>query len=56
MSYEQIFPLIASLALLIWLAPSVFRMDAAARQMSAKLAFGMVILGILVALVGFVAG
>ena len=54
MSLEQIFPLIASLALLIWLAPSVFRMAPATRELSAKAALGLIVLGVVIALAAFV--
>lgn len=56
MGLEQIFALIASLAVLVWLAPSVFRMPPAAREMTAKLALGLVVLGIVIAIGAFVAG
>ncbi|WP_169728319.1 hypothetical protein [Geminicoccus roseus] len=56
MRLEQIFPLIASLAILVWLAPSVFRMSPATREMTSKIALGLIALGILAALAAFVVG
>ncbi|HEX2529740.1 MAG TPA: hypothetical protein VHL31_26055 [Geminicoccus sp.] len=56
MGYEQVFPVIASLAILVWLAPAVFRMSPAMRERSAKLAFGLIVVGIGIALVAFAVG
>jgi hypothetical protein len=56
MGYEQIFPMIASLAILVWLAPSVFRMQSSAREWSAKLAFGLIVIGIGIALISYTVG
>jgi hypothetical protein len=56
MSLEQVFPLIGSLALLVWLAPTVFRMSRASRERSTKLAFGLIVVGIVIAIVAFAVG
>jgi hypothetical protein len=56
MRLEQLFPLIASLALLVWLAPSVFRMAPSTRELTSKIALGMIVAGVLVALGAYALG
>ncbi|WP_159711817.1 hypothetical protein [Geminicoccus flavidas] len=56
MGLEQIFPLIASLALLVWLSPTVFRMSPRTRELTSKAALGLIGLGIVLALAAFFMG
>ena len=54
MRLEQIFPLIASLAILVWLAPGVVPMSPKARRLAPMVALGLVVLGIVMALGAFI--
>ncbi|HWL68828.1 MAG TPA: hypothetical protein VNS22_10640 [Geminicoccus sp.] len=56
MALEQVFPLIASLALLVWLSPTVFRMSPRTRELTSKVALGLIGLGIVLALAAFFMG
>ncbi len=56
MRMEQLFPLIASLALLVWLAPSVFRMAPSTRDLASKVALGMIVFGMLAAIGAYALG
>lgn len=54
MRAEQIFALIASLAVLLWIAPGAFRLTPAQRDFTMRAAFALVVLGIVAALALYV--